>query len=66
MADAVPGRRIQPAGRPLDGLPEAALQGLAERERTSSTADPECILILEDASTGVTRFFAAPTLVKML
>jgi len=51
MADAVPGTRIQPAGRPLDGLPKAAPQGRAERERASSTADPQCVLILDDAST---------------
>jgi len=62
MADAVPGTRIQPAGRPLDGL---APQGRAERERASSTADPQCILILEDASTGMTPQCAATTLVKM-
>ena len=43
MADAVPGTRIQQAGRPLDGLPKAAPQGRAERERASSTADPQCI-----------------------
>jgi len=46
MADAVPGTRIQPAGRPLDGLPKAAPQGWAERERESSPADLQCILIL--------------------
>ena len=43
MADAVPGTRIQQAGRPLDGLPKVAPQGRAERERASSTADPQCI-----------------------
>jgi len=66
MADAVPGTRIQPAGRPLDGLQKAAPQGRAEWERASSTADPQCILILKDASTGVTPQCAATTLVKML
>ena len=66
MADAVPGTRIQPAGRPLDGLPKAAPQGRAERERASSTADPQCVLILEDASTVAAPQCAATTLVKML
>jgi len=63
MADAVPGTRIQPAGRPLDGL---APQGRAERERASSTADPQCILILEDASTTATTQYAATEILKML
>ena len=66
IADAVPGTRIQLAGRPLDGLPKAAPQGRAERERASSTAEPQYILILEDASTGVTPQCAATTLVNML
>ena len=60
MADAVPGTRIQPAGRPLDGLPKAAPQRRAERERASSTADPQCILILEGAITGLTPKVVIP------
>ena len=43
----------RPGGRWMD-LPKAAPQGRAERERASSTAEPQYILILEGASTGLT------------